>query len=77
MMNANTEKTILTYCGDIRERLMACRTRVIAVALKERLCAELQINCLSSMVNNVMRKHVDQMIDEIFDETGKNRFLEV
>ena len=72
----DSEKTIETYCGNIRERLEACRTRSVAVALKERLCSELRYNCESEMVNNVLTFHVDQMIAEIFDENGKNKLLE-
>lgn len=71
-----SESTIKKYCGDIRERLLACRTKSIAFALKERLCSELRLNCQSNMVNNVLNAHVDRLIDEIFDHDGKNKFLE-
>ena len=72
----DTEKTIEKYCGNIRERLQVCRTRNIALALKERLCTELQLHCVSDMVNNVLLNHVDKIIDEIFDENGNNKLLE-
>lgn len=72
----DSEKIIETYCGNIRERILACRSRNIAFALKERLCSELKLNCQSDMVNNVLNEHVNHLIDEIFDQDGKNKFLE-
>ncbi len=75
-MLMDTEKTIAKYCGNIRERLQACRTRNIALVLKDRLCAELQFYCASEMVNNVLLNHVDKIIDELFDENGNNKLLE-
>jgi hypothetical protein len=75
-MKTEEDITIRQYCGDIRERLLACRSRTIAVALKEYLCKELQTHCVSSMINNVLQVHVDQLIDEIFSPDGKNKFLE-
>ncbi len=72
----DSEKTIKKYCGDIKDRILACRTRNIAIALKERLCAELEMNCMSSMINNVLNEHVDSIIAEAFDAQGKNRYLE-
>ncbi|MBN1562007.1 hypothetical protein JW998_17270 [candidate division KSB1 bacterium] len=73
----HSDESIKNYCGNIRERLLACRSVKIAHALKERLCYELSLNCRSEMVNNVLRANVDQMISEIFDQDGKNRYLEV
>lgn len=72
----DTEQTIQKYCGNIRERILACRSKNVAVALKERLCTELQSNCESNMINNVLQDHVDGIIEQVFDERGKNRFLE-
>lgn len=72
----NTDKIITENCGNIKDRLIACRTKNVAYALKERLCSELQLNCESNMVNNVLNAHVDQLINEIFDQNGKNKFLE-
>ncbi len=73
----NTEMIINKNCGNIKERLLACRTKNVAFALKDRLCSELQLNCESHMVNNVLNAHVDRLINEIFDQDGKNKFLEV
>jgi len=55
---------------------MACRSKSVAYALKDRLCSELKLNCKSSMVNNVLNEHVDLLIQEIFDQHGKNKYLE-
>ena len=73
----NSEQTIQKYCGNIRERLLACRTKEIALALKARLCDELGQNCSSHMVTNVLKDHVDQLIREIFNQKGRNTYLEV
>jgi len=72
----DSDQTIHKYCGDIRERLLVCRTRHIALELKKRLCSELRLNCESNMVNNVLNAHVDELINEIFDLDGKNKYLE-
>lgn len=75
-MTMETENIIRQYCGDIRERLLACRSRSVAMVLKDRLCTELNDACVSSMIKNVLQVHVDRLIDEIFDAKGKNKFLE-
>ena len=72
----NIDKVISENCGNIKERLMACRTKNVAFALKDRLCSELRLNCESNMVNNVLNEHVDLLINEIFDQSGNNKFLE-
>lgn len=72
----DSENIILQNCGNIRERLLACRSKNVAFALKDRLCSELKLNCQSNMVNNVLNEHVDQLIQEIFDQNGKNKYLE-
>ena len=72
----DSDETIEKYCGNIRDRLLACRSVNVAYALKDRLCSELQLNCESNMVNNILNAHVDRLITEIFDQDGKNKFLE-
>jgi hypothetical protein len=72
----NIDNVISENCGNIKERLMACRNKNVAFALKDRLCSELQLNCESNMVNNVLNEHVDLLINEIFDQNGNNKFLE-
>lgn len=75
-MTMETDNIIRQHCGDIRERLIACRSRSVAIVLKDRLCNELQGACVSSIIKNVLEVHVDRLIDEIFDSNGKNKFLE-
>ena len=72
----DSDETIQHYCGNIRERLLACKSVKVARALKERLCSELNLNCASEMVHNVLMANVDKMISDIFDQDGKNRYLE-
>lgn len=69
-------KLIQTQCGDIRQRIQACRSRNIAEQLKKRLCGELQADCPSEMVVALLSNHVDQIINQTFDGNGKNRYLE-
>jgi hypothetical protein len=67
---------IQEHCGDLAARIRACRSRVIAMQLRERLCGELQQSCQSAMVQNILQHHVDKLISETFDERGNNKFLE-
>ena len=73
LMDAN--KTIEKYCGNIGDRLRVCRSRSIAIALKDRLCSRLRIQCVSDIVNNVLREHVDKIIDDMFDENVKKQSI--
>jgi hypothetical protein len=72
----DSETIIEQNCGNIKQRLMACRSRDIANALRDQLCSELRLNCESSMVNNILNTHVDHLIEEIFDQNGHNKYLE-
>jgi len=69
-------KIIQEHCGDIIERIRACRSRAIAEQLRERLCGEVAQRCPSPLVQNVLLRHVDRIIAETFDENGDNKFLE-
>ena len=73
-MNKNME-TIERYCGDVRMRIQSCKSKNVAEILKENLCSELYHSCKSEMIKNVLIKYVDQIIDETFDKSGKNRTL--
>ncbi len=64
------------YCGDIGERIRACRTIHIANVLKDRLCSELEPNCQSEIVRQVLQRHIDQLIKITFDSKGRNIYLE-
>lgn len=64
------------YCGDIRERIHVCRNRHIAEMLRERLCNELDANCHSQVVLAMLRKQIDEIINETFDKNGINVYLE-
>jgi hypothetical protein len=67
---------IYQHCGDLSQRIRACRSRTIAESLKEQLCREIRPACSSEMVLSVLRRFSDKLIDEVFDEKGENRFLE-
>jgi hypothetical protein len=64
------------YCGQIEERIKACKNRDIAEILLNRLCSELDQNCKSDVVLNFLRVHVEKLIKEVFDENGNNRLME-
>jgi len=70
------DSIIQKYCGDIQKRISACRTKSVAELLKDRLCNELDQGCQSEMIKNIMRKHVDELIIQVFDQDGKNKKLE-
>ncbi len=64
------------YCGNIEERIKACKNRVIAEHLRTRLCFELEENCKSEIVANVLNEYVNKIIKNTFDEKGNNKTLE-
>jgi hypothetical protein len=70
------DRRIEKYCGNIEKRIRACHNRDIAVALKKRLCQELDMNCKSAMVHNVLEDYADKIIQMTFDRDGKNIYLE-
>ena len=64
------------YCGNIEERIAACKNRDIAEYLRVRLCCELEENCKSEIVVNVLNEYVNKIITNTFDEKGNNIKLE-
>ena len=74
--NPLSQELIRSHCGDIRQRIRACRSRHIAEQLMERMCGELRMDCPSEMVVSVLSNHVEEIINQTFDENGKNIFLE-
>jgi len=71
----NSETIIQNICGDVAERIRACRSREVAEMLKQQLCNELTIHCKSEIVRNLMQHHIDKLINETFDNSGKNLSL--
>ncbi len=64
-------------CGDIAGRMRACRSRQIALQLRQCVCHELAERCTSPEVRRVLESHIDELIRDTFDENGMNRYLEV
>lgn len=56
--------------------MRACHNRAIAEALKERLCSELNTRCKSEMIQTVLSQRVEALMDRIFDQKGRNIYLE-
>ncbi len=71
-----SEIIIKKYCGNVPERIKACRSREVAELLRDRMCSELSIGCYSTMINNALRDYVNKLINETFDKNGKNIYLE-
>lgn len=69
-------KIIQKYCGDIGERIRACREEKIARTLKTCLCRELELNCDSASVHDFLTKYIDDIMQDVFDTNGKNKLLE-
>ncbi|HPG39771.1 MAG TPA: hypothetical protein PLP19_13480 [bacterium] len=69
-------KIIKKYCGQIEERINACKSRDIAVLLMNRLCAELEQNCKNSNVMEYLQKHVSILITNYFDKNGNQKLME-
>ncbi|MBN2411962.1 hypothetical protein JXQ31_09745 [candidate division KSB1 bacterium] len=67
---------IKKYCGNIEERIKACKNRDIAEQLRCRLCFELGENCKSEIVINVLHEYVNKIINNTFDKKGRNKTLE-
>jgi hypothetical protein len=70
------KQIIKTFCGDIEERIRACRSKEIAELLANRVCAEAEKGCKSKMVNGVLKSHIDKLIRKVFDQNGNNKYLE-
>ena len=64
------------YCGNVKERIKACKSRDIAERLRNRLCFELEEYCKSEIVVNVLNDYVNKIINKTFDEKGNNKTLE-
>lgn len=64
-------------CGDIAGRMRACRSRQIALQLRQWLCRELAESCTSPEVRRLLENHIDELISDTFNENGMNRYLEV
>jgi len=63
-------------CGDVAQRIRACRSRQIALQLRQCLCRELENSCTSPEMKRLLQNHINELITEIFDENGMNRYLE-
>ena len=69
-------KIIEQHCGQVTERIKACKRKHIAEALKQRLCTELDLGCHSEMIKNVLNKYIDDIVKKTFDANGNNIYLE-
>ena len=71
------EEKIKQFCGNIQERISACRSREAALLLKKRMCSELRENCMSEMINNSLSYEVERIIENVFGEdSGRNKHKE-
>lgn len=63
-----TEDKIRKYCGDIEERIKACRSKEAALMVKRRMCGELKEHCKSEIIYNTLSYRIDRLIHALFDE---------
>lgn len=70
------EEEIRKYCGNVVARLRACRSREVAVLLKQQMCDEMSQRCQSEMIRNTLERYVDKLVEETFDQNGNNKYLE-
>ena len=72
----SSEEIITRVCGNIESRIQACRSRKVALRLKNYICAELEDQCKSEIINNMLSFQVDKLIEDTFDDaTGLNKKL--
>jgi hypothetical protein len=64
------------YCGNIKERIRSCKSRKIALLLRDSMCSEFKSRCKSDIVANLLLKYSDDLIDATFDKNGMNIYLE-
>jgi len=69
------ENLIKKYCGDIEERITACRSRKVAEQLKKFLCAQLKMHCQDEFVNKELKTRLDELINKYFTDDGQNRLI--
>jgi len=66
---------ISKYCGDVEERIKACRSRAVAEHLKNHLCDELKANCKSEIIHNFLKHYANDLILKYFDKSGRNKLI--
>ncbi len=67
-MENNTEQIIEKYCGQIEERIDACRDKKVAEYLKQNICLELKRHSNDQFVLNYIETYIDQLIDDRFSD---------
>jgi hypothetical protein len=69
------DSIIAKYCGNVEDRIKACRSKEVANFLKSHLCRELKMNCQDAAVNAFLKKYVDELILQYFDGEGHNKAI--
>lgn len=69
------DELIQKYCGNVAERIRACRSRQVAEILKVLLCHELQTGCDDAATAEYLKNKVDLIIHDAFTADGQNRWL--
>jgi predicted GIY-YIG superfamily endonuclease len=66
------EEIISKYCGDIEDRIRACRSKQVAEFLKKHLCSELKQYALNQEITEDLKLKIDNFIQKYFSKDGKN-----
>lgn len=66
---------IQKYCGNVEERIRACRSRQVAEILKNLLCHDLKNGCSDKATSDYLRKKIDLLIEKSFTRDGKNKYI--
>ena len=73
---SKSEKIISRVCGNIEDRIQACRSKKVAMRLRNYICTELEEQCKSEIINNMLAYQIEKIINDTFDDaTGLNKKL--
>ncbi|MCU0646174.1 MAG: DUF1858 domain-containing protein [bacterium] len=70
-MEKNTEQFINKYCGQIEERIAACRDKKVAECLKQIIFLEIKHRTKDDALLKNIETHIDNLIDARFSSEAK------
>jgi hypothetical protein len=71
-MEKNTEQVINKYCGQIEDRIAACRDKKVAECLKQNIFLEIKRHANDDALLNNIRTYIDNLIDARFSIESKD-----
>ena len=67
-MESNKQQIMKQYCGQIEERVAACRDKTVAEYLKQNICLELKRHSNDQFVLNYIATYIDNLIEARFSD---------